>query len=446
LRYLVLLPLFPALWFIAKRGLADALVDVYLPILVLVPMYSPLLIPHLVSVTAADAALLPIAIAALIKYRGPMRLRRADVWMALFLLCSGFELGNLEITQSLRTIFEHIFVIGLPYIVGRFLLEQEGVRVRFIRRFLWLLAFVAVVSLVEFRLGRNLFAMFWMPVFGTPPNIEQVRGGFERVQGPFGHAIGAGMIYAVAWILALWLRDFDKLDLGSTERKFFGLRSSTVLVGLMFMGLLIAYSRGPWTGAAVAFAIALIGRAKNVARTTVIVVVLGIVVGGVAYRYLDAYSSAAVAKDQDQENAIYRRQLLDAYQPIVSYGGLFGWGEGFPRVPGLYSIDNYYLYIEVTQGTVGLWTFLLVSAEAIISLFLFARTSLRKTEFGFAISMLALLAGSLLTLGSNGLMYQIQEIYFLCIGWALSLSHLGAAAVREHKHLNPALTTRRILT
>jgi hypothetical protein len=445
LQYLVLLPFFPALWFIVSRGPADALIDVYLPILVLVPMYGVLAIPHLIAVDAQDAALFPIAIAALFKYRGPRRLQRADIWMMLFLVCSGYADAQYGFSQGVRNVFENFLAMGLPYIVGRLLLEQEGVRVRFIRRFLWLLAFVAVVSVVEFRLGRNLFAGFWTPIFGAPPNIEQVRGHFERAQGPFGHAIGAGMIYAVAWILALWLRDFDKLG-SVAERRFLGLRQSTVLVWLMFMGLLIAYSRGPWIGAALAFAIALIGRAKHVARTAVIVVVLGSVAGGVAYRYIDAYTSAAVPKDLDQENAIYRRHLLEAYQPIVDAGGLFGWGPRYPKAPGQASIDNYYLFLEVTQGSVGLWTFLLLSAEAIISLLRFARGRVRKTEFCFAMSMFALLAGCLLSLGSNGLGFQIEGIYFLCVGWALSVRQLSAAAVTESAHVNPALKTRRILT
>jgi hypothetical protein len=224
------------------------------------------------------------------------------------------------------------------------------------------------------------------------------------------------------------------------------LRRSTVLMWLMLMGLLISDSRGPWIGAALAFAIASIGRARHAARTAVIVGLLAIFIGAFSYQYIDEYTSATVPQSRDQESAIYRRQLLDAYGPIAAVGGLFGWGPRFPRVPGQPSVDNYYLLTEVTQGSVGLWTFLLVSAEAILSLFLFARKSLRRTEFSFAITMMAMLAGSMLTLTSNGLMYQILELYFLCVGWALSVKQLRVAGVRELDHVAPVLETRKILT
>lgn len=445
--YLVLLPFLIALCFIAARSLEDALLDVYLPILVLVPMYYVLAVPHLITVSAQDAALLPIAIGSLFKYGKQWRLQRADIWITLFLLSSGVADARHVFTQGLRSFVENLLVIGLPYIVGKLLLEQETVRVRFLRRLLWLLAFVAVVSLVEFRLGRNLFTAFWTLIFGHgSPNIEQVRGGFERVQGPFGHAIGAGMIYGLGWILALWLRYFTKLQVGDSERKFLGVRRSTVLVWSLFMGLFIALSRGPWVGAVLSFAVSLIGRAKNVTRTAVIVIVLGLVVGGAMYQYLDAYTSAQVPKDQDQENAIYRRQLLDEYKPIATAGGLFGWGWRFPPVPGATSIDNYYLLLRLVQGSVGLWMFLLLSAEAVISLIFVARRSAATTDFSFAVSMLAVLAGMLLSLTSNGLGFQIQEIYFLCIGWSLSIRQTQKAAVAAYEHLNSTLDVRRTFT
>lgn len=235
--FLVLLPFIPAVWWIATRSVEDALIDVFLPVMVVIPTFYILHVPHLMGFDAHDAALLPIVVVAFAKYGKQWRFQRTDLWIAIFILGAGYADARASSTQGLRTFFQIAFAIFLPYAAGKLLLEQEGMRVRFLRRFGWLLAFVAIVSLVEFRLSRNLFTIILGKIFDQEPlNVELIRGGFTRTQGPFSHSIVAGIVYGAAWIFALWLSYSDKLTFGPSEPRLFGIRRSRVLVGLLFHG------------------------------------------------------------------------------------------------------------------------------------------------------------------------------------------------------------------
>jgi hypothetical protein len=426
--FLVLLPMIPAMWLIATKSLEDALLDVYLPVLILVPMYYEFTVPHVINIGAATATLFPILIVALVRHHDRWRFQRSDLWMGLFLVGLGISNSAGGPTIGIRAFFETIFLILFPYAVGKLLIEQPGLRERFIRRLCWLLAVVAVLSIVEFRLGKNLFSSFYVLLFREAP-MEQLRG-FTRVQGPYGHAIIAGTVFTMGWILAVWLRYLDKQKLGAGERKILGIPLSMVLVGLTFLGLILTNSRGPWIGAALAFAISRIGPAKRVRRTAVLVVLCCSVAGIAGYQYSEAYTDPNLygTAGQDQQNAIYRRMLLDSYEPVVRVGGVFGWGIGFPRVGGQTSIDNEYLWLRLTQGPFGLWLFVLISLESIAFLISSARRSQLKTDFYFCVTMLALLCG-VLVIGTTVEIYnQAYALFFLCIGWSLSVRPTEASA------------------
>jgi O-Antigen ligase len=424
--FLLLLPVIPAVWWVATRPLPDAVVDVYLPILFLVPSYYIFQIPHVIGITAWEAALLPILIITLMRHGRKWRFQRSDLWLALFLLGLAYAESRHGFSIGLREAVQGIFSAGSSYIMGKLVIEENGIRTRVVRRMLWLTAFVAILSVVEFRLSRNLFVIFYKAIFGEgSPNYEQIRGGFTRTQGPFGHAITAGLIFGSMWILALWLRSVDREHLGRSEARFLGVRLSTVLVWLLFAGLVMAGSRGPWLGAVAAYGVSRIGRAKprNVKRTAIGISLLGAVLGGAAYVYFDAYTSVDIfnAKDKDQENAVYRRLLLENYQPIVKAGGLFGWGSHFPRVEGQPSIDNQYLWLSLTQGPWGLCLFLAMAAETSISLIMTAKRSKVAEDLFFSITLLAVLTGFLVTLTTVNLGDPAYELLFLFYGWGLSL-------------------------
>ncbi len=420
--FLVLLPVIPAIWLIATRSLGDALVNVYLPVLFLFPMYYVFNIPHVIGFNACDAALIPIIAVTIARHARQWSWQRADLWILLFAVGNGISQAT-NWSTGVRGFFRTVLEIFLPYLAGKLLIEEEGLRERVVRRMVWLSAIVAVISLIEFRLSKNLFVDLFAPVFSQgSPNIEQIRGGFTRAQGPYGHAIAAGMVFGSVWILALWLAYAVKFKRTDGEPRVLGVRRTVLLAWLCFLGLLIAYSRGPWLGAALAFLISRIGPAKHAARATVLVSLLCIAGGAAAYTYLNAYTSESPGgpMDQDRENAVYRRVLLDSYAPIAKEGGFFGWGLYVPIVPGQPSVDNNYLLLRLSQGLVGLWTFNLLAFESCLALLLRARRAEEKLEFSFSISLLAAIAGLLVTLGTVAIQGQATQLLYLFIGWSLA--------------------------
>lgn len=442
---LIVLPFFLSLWWLTSHSPGETLVDVCLPVIVLVPIFYYLYIPHMMSFGAHDFVLLPVLAVTIYKYGGSWRFHRCDVWVFFFILGVGYANGRQQSTLGIRAFFQTMLEVGAPYVIGRLLLERERLREPFLRRLCWLLALVAVISVVEFTTGKNLFTLAYGKLFSLEqPNPEQLRGGFTRSQGPFGHAIYAGILYASGLIFAFWLSYMDRRRLGDKEKRILGVRRSYVLLCLLFLGLLVAYSRGPWIGAIFSFGIWLVARSKNVRRTAVVMGILGAIAGVALYVFLNAYTSG-VALTPDQQNAVYRRDLLSSYTVIANAGGIFGWGVDFPRLPYESSIDNQYLLAHLVGGLFGLWIFNLISFEGCLAILLKARRATHKEDFSFYLTLLAVLGGILLILASVALDMVAREFFFLLIGWSLSLQATQPGDVPEQAGATPEYRFRRII-
>lgn len=410
---------------ISQRSIADAVIYVYVPVLLLVPGLYSLLVPHLPPLSFAICAILPIGIALLFVYGSEWRPQRADLWLLLFI-------GGLVYTEHNHTnfgnaellLFESLTGAVFPYAIGKLLLEKEGMRERFVRQFVFLLFIVSVLSVTEFRLGLNLFTTIAGKFFpGQNPWTMQVRGGFVRVAGPFTGSILGGMILLVGMLFGMWLGFFDKSN--GTDRKYFKVSRATILTLGILAGLYMTNSRGPWLGAVLGFLVARIGRAKNIRRTAIITFVLCAIGGTVGYIKAEEYTAGTIwdAKDVEQEDAIYRRQLLDEYKPVVEKGGFFGWGVvDWPKVDGMASIDNEFLFLQITQGQLGFWCFILLSAEAAVGVFLAVRRSADARDIYFALCLGGAIAGLVLSLTTVYMGAQSYPLFFLLIGWSQSLA------------------------
>lgn len=414
--------------------MSDALIKVYLPVLFLFPTYYHYEIPHVLRISAVDATLIPIGFVTLVRYGKYWRWQRADLWLFLFAVGAGIS-EAVDYSNALRTFVEFALGLFLPYIVGKLLIEQEGIRERVVRRIVWLTAIVSFLSVFEFRLSRNLFTAFYTSVFGSgSPNIEQIRG-YTRVQGPYGHAILAGMVFSTVLVFSLWLGYRDRMLGGPGEKRIFGVRLNTLLAGCALLGLFMSNSRGPWLGAALALLITRIGPARNVRSAVVVVLLICLILGGAGYVYFDAYTSGNIdnALSQDQENAMYRRALIESYEPIAQAGGMFGWGITFAHVPGQGSIDNDYLLLQLVQGWFGLWTFIVLGAEGCFAVLLKAKRAQDRTDFYFAIALLAIQLAIFLDITTVFLGGQPEALLYLCIGWSLATwtPLAGAATTME---------------
>jgi preprotein translocase subunit SecG len=420
---IVLLAAIASIYQISVRSAAEAALRVWLPMLLLVsPLYS-LAIPHMPSLSFTTCAILPIGFTLLASQMRNWTFSRADIWILLFV--GGEFYSNLAATgfgDATYAVFGTICSGLFPYVIGKLILEQDGMRERFARRFTGLMFIVTVLSVAEFRMGFNVFTQIEGMFFpGQRSWLMQVRGGWVRVAGPYMTAELGGIVFLCAMMMGRWLTVVDK---DQPEKRYLGMRRSVIVFLALAFGVFMSQSRGPELGAIFGLMIGQIGASKNVRRTA-IVIGLFLAIGGTAgYFYAKKYTEGSIydAKTIEQENAIYRRELLDNYQPIVDRGGFFGWGAvDFPKVAGQPSIDNEFLLLQITQGKLGFWMFVLLCAESALAIFRAAWRTTNQADLCFYTCLGGMLGGELLTLTTVYMGGQSHTLFFLAVGWSQAL-------------------------
>src|SRR5271167_3247970 len=91
---MALIILFPALlcwWALAMGGARKALLDVYLPVVLLLPGYYILRVPHTPPITFSDAAMLPLGIAIVMAALRRWRFHWMDLWVLLYAASAGLS-------------------------------------------------------------------------------------------------------------------------------------------------------------------------------------------------------------------------------------------------------------------------------------------------------------------------------------------------------------------
>jgi hypothetical protein len=144
----------------------------------------------------------------------------------------------------------------------------------------------------------------------------------------------------------------------------------------------------------------------------------------VGYNYIQEYTAGDLvkAKTLEQQNAIYRKQLLVSYSKILHDGGVLGWGIAYyPKAPDQDSIDNEYLLLAVTQGYLGLTLFILLCVGTFLTLIRMLPFATAPPDKWLLFTLLAIFSGLLLTLTTVFLGEQIYQVFFLLAGWAQAL-------------------------
>ncbi|HEV3112087.1 MAG TPA: O-antigen ligase family protein [Candidatus Binataceae bacterium] len=339
-----------------RRGPAFALIDVYLPTLLLLPDYFRWVLPGLPDPTFNEAAIVPIVGIFVLRGVGRWRFSVTDLLIVgLAAEMAYSECLNAGYNDAQNLMFDCVANIIAPYLLAKGLVEPLGLRVEFARKLCGLLALVAVISVFEFKMGSNPFQMLLSRFFpGQTGWVTTFRYGFARIAGPYGHAILAGLIFAVAYRVQRWLQ-WNGYWTG--RLKWLPIEAGRFITYAIAAGSVMTLCRGPWIGAAAGMIPILLGRAANRRRALIVTLVLIVVVGTPIYLGFKAYVSVgrAGAKSVSQESAAYRKELLDKYIAIAQEHAAFGWGRnGWPKVPGMPSIDNFYLLLSLMHGVTAL--------------------------------------------------------------------------------------------
>jgi O-antigen ligase len=455
---IVLLPGILAWWMGVSRSLEAALIGVYLPVLLLIPDYFRMPIDGLPDPGFSECAILPIGLALCWKavFRSGWKLSALDFFVLAYVAWQFIsDLYNIGYKDAQNMLFDLGLLAMFPYMAGKELIEPAGLRILFARRFVWMLFVVSLISVYEFRMGVSLFRPLIGPFFPNQDSgwVTQIRWGFGRIAGPYGHAILMAAILAIAYLLCRWLS-----HVGLWEPKFEGIGAalpftkSQILAFGLLAGLFMTLSRGPWLGAVCGVILASVGtrpdRRRALKRAAVILVGGGLLLYVVGKSYIE--DSGPTDAVEEQASAAYRAVLLDQYNTIAMERPIWGWGRAnWPLVPGMKSIDNNYLFVALGSGLAGTALFAAMLGAASLRLFAsgYFVENLDPAERAFRFTMLGVVVATAISLGTVFLGSQLYPLLFLFLGWseACVISPPAAAEVSPEEPATAELVLMRVV-
>ncbi len=416
-----------------RRTPGHALVTVYLPVLLLIPSTF-----HATVSTTPNfnqLAIVAIALVALPRHIGRWRPSVADiaiVGLVVGVACSEYTNAGYKEAQNLT--FVMLTSAALPYFVARRVIPHERLHVAVARRIVMLLACVTIVNLWEFRFGVNLFhaipGMFFPGQGGGW--VTTFRYGVARTAGPFSHAILAGVGLVIGFRLQRWLEAGGHWEPRFARLPQLPIGKARAISWILAAGVVMTLARGPWLGAVAGAMLVAVGRSKRPKRMLawagIGLVVSGAAVWGALSVYLDVKPGQVMT--MSQESAMYRRELFDRYLSIAIDHAALGWGRNtWPKVPGMPSIDNYYLLLTLMHGLVatGLLAFLLVWCSARLLRLGVADAARRRDGMSgaagaapnsLAFTFAGILIAVAISLGTVYLGEAAMPLFFFIVGWA----------------------------
>jgi hypothetical protein len=407
-----------------RFGTRRAFLTTLVPVLILLPTDFYLRVKHLPPLSFVDAALFSLGVGLILMDVPQWRFTRMDCWIVVFLFSATYsERIPWGTTGAVLRLITLVLECVVPYIAGKMLVEQPGMRVETVRRVVTLMAIISVLSMPEFFLSANPNIHFWSHFFpGQWPENRQVRWGHGRVGGPYGGSEQAGMVIMIGLSLAVWLQGCKYFRAGAAGVKYPLFKHSRTIIFVLVAMLILAQARGPWIGTVVALSVASIGRAKHPLRRAVLVFSLGVLVGVPAHSAFKEYISGPLSSvDSERATAQYRSQLIDNYIPIAKNGGAWGWGNVFPNIGGQSSIDNEYLLIWLVQGYVGLAALILIFVDASGSFLRLAIMARSFQERYFDYTLLGIVLGLGICSATVWLTCQSFILFFLIVGWSQAI-------------------------
>jgi hypothetical protein len=407
----------------SRHGPGAALIRVYLPALLLVPDGLRAITPGLPDPNFNQAALLPIVAFTMQRYASRWRIAFMDVLVIAFAATVGYsDYIARGYADAQNLMFNMVASVVAPYLVARILIPAEDLHVQVARRFVIISFGLAVIGFYEAKFGMNPFHGLIGRTFFPGQGVGWVttfRHGLARVAGPFSHAILAGIMVVIAYRLQRWLEwgghwepRFKRVNLPWPKAR--------VITAFLFIGAIMTVARGPWVGAIIGAALVAVGRAKDRQKALRVALAVIAVGGGLGFyglmAYLDIKPGAVMT--QSQESALYRKILFEKYLDIALDHFWFGWGLiTWPKVPGMESIDNYYLLLSLMHGvpaTVMLLTMMIWGSVQQVQRGMQEPAGSPPLAFSFA----AMFISVLVALGTVYMGEQVVPTFFFMLGWA----------------------------
>ena len=396
---------------------------VYLPVLLVVPDTFHAVTPGVPDHSANVAVMIPLLFATLSAYGRYWKISVADLLViTLGLLMAYSEYTNAGYSEAQNLFSGVMFQIIGPYLVSRLAIDREGLHVAIAKKLVFILFAIAMIGTFEFKFGWNPFLVYGERIFHGQGLgwVTTFRHGFARVAGPYAHCILAGMMMIMAYRLSRWLEWG-----GHWEPKFKMFpnlpwsKGRIISMGIL-AGSLMTIARGPWLGGLLGALFSNAGRHPKRKQAFFAGIVVLLLLAAPAYVAFQTYTDVKPGMEMtmSQETAMYRKVLFEKYYTIaLDHAGL-GWGRnGWPKVPGMSSVDNYYLLLSLMHGVIV--TSLLVTLMGWMSFRLFRKGMAEPVEANsITFTFLGIIIAFFVSLVTVYLGEAVVPAFFLMLGWA----------------------------
>ncbi len=427
------IPALIALYVYFRRGVVGSFLNVYVPVLLLLPEAFRWKLSGQLSFN--ESAMVPVAVFYLLTSWREWEWSVMDFLVAALAgIMSLAEYIDRDFHEARNVALHAILTLVFPYMLAKGILRREVLWVGVAKRITVILAIVAIVGVFELVSGINPFVDLLSPLFPDQPyDADFVRFGLVRTTGPYAHAILAGLILAAGYRIARWL-DWSNLWPDDIDH----LRISKVHLCelLIVMGSILTLSRGPWIAAGVASLIVNFSLARNRKRAFAIAVAMLILFAVPVYYMGMSYVSAnrATVTSEPHLSATYRYEMIGKYASLVEQRPIWGWGRaGFSPIRNLASIDNDYLLVALSYGV---FAAALLSAVMLSSSSrLFVRGIRLARDDPAAMLMFSLLGAQVVvavSIATAWLGAQTPQFLFLILGWSEGV--LQVTRERDLKH------------
>lgn len=412
---LILIPFVISAVMLLRHEPKAVFIKVFLPALTLFPIYFEAEIARGVpELYFWSAALIPIFAVWVLKGFKGYEYNGMDTIIFLYILVIFLtQWANSDYKVAQKILFNNTLAIFIPYLMVRSLIKDDADKVQLIKMMTTLGAGIALFNLYEFRMFTNVFDEYLRQIWPTSvvwdTGFVQMRAGFKRAMGPFGHPIIAGYFFSLMVPLAIWCH---------SQKHYRNKTIGRLTVFLNVLGVLVSISRAPILGTGLGLLIIFYGWSRNRKTiVTVTAVIFSILLLAALPRFMTYISvTRATAETPDQRNAAYRKEMIEAYAEVALERPIQGWGRfNIPKVRGMGSIDNEYLGIALQAGLIALGFYLLFLLGTMARLYKFAR--FKNHDDPAARLAWCLLAGWVSAVFSQGTVYSggqtIQYLFML---------------------------------
>jgi len=334
-------------------------------------------------------------------------------------------------TDSLRRVFVFFFITVVPY----YLISRSGFNRRALLDILasYCLGCALLAAVAMFESARHwlLYAEIgerWSAVVSFTPYLE--RGSSLRAMASTGHPLTLGYLLAVAFGFWLYLQSHVKSK-----------RMRLAVTAFIWLGLLAAYSRGPWIGAVCIYFVFAALRPRAVSKlfkAAAIAIVVALLISLSPLRDKVVSVLPFLGGTVDSENVLYRHRLFDRAWEIIGENPFFGDQNALLRMQdlrqgqGIIDLVNSYVEVLLSNGFVGLSLFLsFILIAALKAWSLTKEAGKIDPDLGMlGASIVSCILGTLLMMENGSFGTASERLFYVLAGLAAAYAQLGRSQKR----------------